>query len=188
MSKQFDAAVEAAWDAYGAGHIDQALAHAERALEIDAANGRARFAEACALERLGRLRAADRAFAQATSSPHEPARRPYRTTWRRFEKAVEAAADALPTDLRPMLEEVDIVLADHPAPAQALVSDTAEVLGLYEPAGQGQRARLHLFRRPHEHSTSTAAEFTEEVRRTLHHELGRHLGFDAGEMERRGLL
>ena len=120
MSKAFDAAVEAAWATYGAGHLDQAVVHAERALELDAANGRAHFVHACVLERLGRLRAADRAFAQAAASPHEPARRPFRTTWRRFEKAVEAAADALPADLRPRMEDVDVVLADHPAPAQAL--------------------------------------------------------------------
>ena len=97
-----------------------------------------------------------------------------------FEKLVEAALDTLPVDFQRMLENVAIVVEDEP-------DDTVETLyGLYEgiPAtewGADWAAvpnKITLFRLPLEEDFPDRAELTDEVRRTVIHELAHHAGID----------
>jgi predicted Zn-dependent protease with MMP-like domain len=98
----------------------------------------------------------------------------------RFERLVEAAIDGLPPDVRRLLDNVAIVIDDEPPPGEP------DMYGLYEgvPAtdwGAEWAAvpnKITLFRLPLEQDFPVASELTDEVRRTVLHELAHHAGFD----------
>jgi predicted Zn-dependent protease with MMP-like domain len=98
----------------------------------------------------------------------------------RFESLVEAALDSLPDDIQRLLDNVAIVIEDE-APV-----DEDDLYGLYEglPAtewGADWAAlpnKITLFRLPLEEDFPDPADLTDEVRRTVLHELAHHAGFD----------
>jgi predicted Zn-dependent protease with MMP-like domain len=98
----------------------------------------------------------------------------------RFETLVEAALDGLPEDILRLLDNVAVVVEDEPP------DGAEELYGLYEgvPAtewGADWAAvpnKITLFRLPLEEDFPDPAELTEEVRRTVWHELAHHAGFD----------
>jgi predicted Zn-dependent protease with MMP-like domain len=107
----------------------------------------------------------------------------------RFEQLVADALDALPPEMQRLLENVAIVIDDEPSPEQLDESglDYDETLyGLYEgvPAtawGSDSAAmpnKITLFRLPLEEDFPDPDELTDEVRRTVFHELAHHAGFD----------
>ncbi len=109
---------------------------------------------------------------------------------RRFEELVEDALASLPGPFAELIRrEVAVVIEDEPSPAQlreqGLSSD--EVLyGLYE--GTPRTAwgadwaaapnKITVFRLPLEEDFPDPLELVEEVRTTVLHELGHHLGID----------
>ena len=109
---------------------------------------------------------------------------------RRFERLVEVARRRLPPEIRHYLGSVVIRIADEPDSEQRRTSELAEadiLFGLYEgvplverSAGYGMTLpdRITLFRRTFERACSDEAETIEEIRRTIIHEVGHHLGFD----------
>ena len=82
------------------------------------------------LERLERLREADHCFSQAARSPREATARPYRVSWKHFEKVVEHACDQLPDRERVALTEIDLVLRNYPEPELVQNPNDAELLGV----------------------------------------------------------
>lgn len=97
-----------------------------------------------------------------------------------FERLVEAALDGLPADVQRMLTNVAIVIDDEP-------DDPDETLyGLYEgvPATEwgadwaAVANKITLFRMPLQEDFPDPAELTDEVRRTVIHELAHHAGID----------
>jgi predicted Zn-dependent protease with MMP-like domain len=98
----------------------------------------------------------------------------------RFERLVEQALDGLPPDVQRLLENVAIVIEDEPPVGED------DLYGLYEgvPAtewGSDWAAvpnKITLFRLPLEEDFPVARELTEEVRRTVLHELAHHAGLD----------
>ena len=187
--------LDAAWKSYRQAKPRQGVEHAQRAVEADAADGDSWYALACNLERLGRLRLADRAFARATQAPNRAVGAPWRVTWSRFQRSVRDASEALPADLKAALAEVTLVMADYAEPYLIEDYDDPELMGLFEGAERGERdgihglvsPRIHIWRRSHEHSCGSAAQFDDEVRQTLHHELGHYLGYDEDGLEKLGL-
>ena len=106
-----------------------------------------------------------------------------------FEKLVEAALDSLPAGVQRLLENVAIVIEDEPSDVQLAdegMDDDETLYGLYEgvPAtawGADWAAvpnKITLFRLPLEEDFPEPEELTEEVRRTVIHELAHHAGFD----------
>lgn len=98
----------------------------------------------------------------------------------RFERLVEAALDGLPPEIQRLLENVAIVIDDEPP-------ENDEILyGLYEgvPAtawGADWAAlpnKITLFRLPLEEDFPDPRELTDEVRKTVLHELAHHAGID----------
>jgi predicted Zn-dependent protease with MMP-like domain len=107
----------------------------------------------------------------------------------RFELLVEAALDGLPEPIGRLLENVAIVIEDEPSPEQLGDEgpDPDETLyGLYEGVPATAWAadwaampnKITLFRLPLEEDFPDPVELTEEVRRTVLHELAHHAGFD----------
>jgi predicted Zn-dependent protease with MMP-like domain len=107
----------------------------------------------------------------------------------RFEELVAAALDGLPPDIRQLLENVAIVIDDEPSPEQLReegLDDDETLYGLYEgvPAtawGADWAAvpnKITLYRLPLEEDFPDPAELTDEVRRTVLHELAHHAGID----------
>ena len=106
-----------------------------------------------------------------------------------FEKLVEDALDSLPAEIQRLLENVAIVIEDEPSDDQLAdegMNDDETLYGLYEgvPAtawGADWAAvpnKITLFRLPLEEDFTEPDELTEEVRRTVIHELAHHAGFD----------
>ncbi len=187
--------IDAAWKAYRQAKPRQGLEHASRAVALDGDDGDAWYALACNLERADRLREADRAFARATRAAQRPVDAPWRVTWARFQRSVRDAGEALPADLKSALAEVTLVMADYAEPYLLEDYDDPELMGLFEGAERSEREglyglvspRIHVWRRSHEHSCGSARQFDEEVRQTLHHELGHYLGYDEDGLEKLGL-
>ena len=187
--------VDDAWKSYRQAKPRSGIEHATRAVEADVDDGEAWYALACSLERAGRLRESDRAFTHAERAKTRPVDAPWRVTWARFQRSVKAAASALPPDLRSALDEVTLVMADYAEPYLIEDYDEPELMGLFEGAERSERGglhgmvspRIHVWRRSHEHACGSAKQFDEEVRQTLHHELGHYLGYDEDGLEKLGL-
>lgn len=187
--------IDAAWKSYRQAKARQGIEHALRAVEADASDGESWYALACCYERAERLRDADRAFQRANRAPERPVAPPYRVSWGRFQRAVKTAAAALPAELRTALGEVTLVMADYAEPYLIQDYDEPELMGMFEGAERGERGglhgmvspRIHVWRRSHEHACGSAKEFDDEIRQTLHHELGHYLGYDEDGLERLGM-
>ena len=95
----------------------------------------------------------------------------------RFERAVEAAVDAIPAEFQPYLEDIEFLVAERSPDG---------LLGLYEGAGAleggDMPARVTVFKAPHEEACQTWEELLEEVRRTVLHEVGHHFLMEEGEL------
>jgi predicted Zn-dependent protease with MMP-like domain len=187
--------IDAAWKSYRQAKPRQGIEHAGRAVDADRDDGESWYVLACNLERGGRLREADRAFARAARAKQRAVGSPWRVTWARFQRSVKAAAGALPPELRAAFDEVTLVMADYAEPYLIEDYDEPELMGLFEGAVRGERGgihglvspRIHVWRRSHEHSCGSSQQFDEEIRQTLHHELGHYLGYDEDGLEKLGL-
>jgi len=113
-----------------------------------------------------------------------------------FDQLVEAAIAELPGDYARWLDEVPIIVEDHPSAADLRgiqEPGEAEPLGLYvggsmeEDAASGMLpARVMLYRIPLMEACATREQLAEEIRKTLLHELGHHTGMDEDDLERHG--
>jgi predicted Zn-dependent protease with MMP-like domain len=108
---------------------------------------------------------------------------------RRFERLVGIAMRRLPPDFDRYLDNVVIVSADDPSQEQRHRTGPNGddlLFGLYEGVPLTERGtgygmvlpdRITLFRRTFERACATEAETIEEIRRTIVHEVGHHLGW-----------
>ena len=136
-------------------------------------------------------------------------RRVERHRRRQFERLVARALDELPEDVLAMLDNVEIVVEDEPTPEQ-IATDRARghgprpeeadeeddpLFGLYQgipltERGQGYSMvlpdKITIFRGPLERACRSRQELMREVRITVVHELGHHLGLDEGRLEELG--
>ena len=117
---------------------------------------------------------------------------------RRFERLVVRALDALPPDVAAMLDNVEVVIEDEPTPDQVgrRGGEAETLFGLYEGIPLTQRDsgyslvlpdKITIFRGPLERASRSPAEIAREVRITVVHESGHHLGFDEDRLEQLGL-
>jgi predicted Zn-dependent protease with MMP-like domain len=115
-----------------------------------------------------------------------------------FSRRVDAALRWLPDTYRQYLDNVAIVVEDEPGPASRADhdGDTEELFGLYHGIPRSQRYggysmvvpdQITLFRGPLIRAFGSGAELDEQIRITVLHELGHHLGFDEDGLEGLGL-
>jgi predicted Zn-dependent protease with MMP-like domain len=132
-----------------------------------------------------------------TGNPAALARRARK---QRFTNIVRRSVSSLPIDVQRMLDNVAIVVEDEPGPSHfddlSEQADGDEVFGLYQGIPRTERDsgytivtpdRITIFAGPLERACETQAELIEQVRITVLHELGHHLGFDEGGLDAIGL-
>jgi predicted Zn-dependent protease with MMP-like domain len=117
----------------------------------------------------------------------------------RLHQAVARVVDDLPDEIQHLLKDVAIVVEDEPTPdhlVDAGLAPDEELFGLYQGIPHTERGssyslvtpdRIIIFAGPLERHCATRREFDEEIRITLLHELGHHLGFDEGGLDTLGL-
>jgi predicted Zn-dependent protease with MMP-like domain len=116
-----------------------------------------------------------------------------------FSRRVETALRGLPAETRIYLDNVAIVVEDEPTPGSRadLAGEPEELFGLYHGIPQSQRSggysmvvpdRISIFRGPLIRAFGSGPELDDEIRVTVLHELGHHLGFDEDDLERMGLM
>ena len=127
----------------------------------------------------------------------------------RFERIVVRALDGLAPEVVAMLDNVEIIVEDeptagqlalgrgYPEPHESAADDDGETLfGLYEGVPLTRRGsdyhlvppdRITIFRGPLERAYTSPQAIAREVRVTVMHELGHHLGFEENGLETLGL-
>ena len=97
-----------------------------------------------------------------------------------FELEVDRVIESLPAWVIDEIDNLIVVVEDDPTPEQG------DVLGIYEGVSLAERGdyfgalpdRIVIFYRPHLAMGLTDDDLREEIRRTVLHELGHHLGID----------
>jgi predicted Zn-dependent protease with MMP-like domain len=127
----------------------------------------------------------------------------------RFERIVIRALDGLSPEVVAMLDNVEVIVEDEPTaeqlalgrgypdPHESAGDDGEETLfGLYEGVPLTRRGsdyhlvppdRITIFRGPLERAYRSPQAIAREVRVTIMHELGHHLGFEESGLETLGL-
>ncbi|HJT20134.1 MAG TPA: metallopeptidase family protein [Nitrospira sp.] len=112
-----------------------------------------------------------------------------------FDRLVQEALMDLPAPYAKMMEEISVVVEDEP-PADVLdeleLESEDDLLGLYQgvslanqsffQTGGQQPPRIALYRGPILRLCRTFDEVRQEIRDTVVHELGHHVGLDDEEM------
>ncbi|MEJ7900292.1 MAG: metallopeptidase family protein [Thermomicrobiales bacterium] len=117
----------------------------------------------------------------------------------RFHSLVSRVVRELPEDVRQLIDNVAIVVEEEPLPEHfedADADDGDELFGLYQGIPRTDRGssyslvtpdRIIIFAGPLERACGSRREFEEQIRITVLHELGHHLGFDEAGLDVIGL-
>lgn len=107
---------------------------------------------------------------------------------RQFAQWVQEAVASLPRELRDRMENVAILIEDHPSRGDRdWLEGKGELLGLYHGISHKERGigygnvlpdRIVIYRNPLERISSNLENLRENIRRTVLHEVGHYFGFD----------
>ena len=112
---------------------------------------------------------------------------------------MQRVVDSLPEEIQELLEDVAIVVQDEPDDRQRRESELEgddELFGLYQGVPRTERGsgytivapdRITIFAGPLSRACATRHDLEEEIRTTVLHELGHHLGYDEDGLEALGL-
>jgi predicted Zn-dependent protease with MMP-like domain len=110
-----------------------------------------------------------------------------------FEHIVDQAIEHLPPWVLERVDNVHVVVEDWPTRQQD--PDGEGILGIYEGVSLLERGdwysgvmpdRIVIFMGPHLDLGLSPTELRREIRRTVLHEIGHHLGMSEAELEKRG--
>jgi predicted Zn-dependent protease with MMP-like domain len=116
-----------------------------------------------------------------------------------FERLVAQAIESLPDEFRERMENIDVIVADAPTPAQLRRSGLKRnqtLLGLYEGVPLTHRTggysyvipdKITIFQRPIEAIFKSDARIIKEVQRVVKHEIAHHFGIDDDRLEELGI-
>ncbi len=102
-----------------------------------------------------------------------------------FERLVDSVLDELPEWVLERIDNLHVVVQDHPTPDQA--SHGAHLLGLYEGIMLKDRGmnyfaaspdRISIFRQEHLRMARSPRHLAAQIRKTVLHEMAHHLGID----------
>jgi predicted Zn-dependent protease with MMP-like domain len=113
-----------------------------------------------------------------------------------FQEVVAEAAESLPDEFKSKLDNVDVVVEDHP-PREVLrkLPRGRLLLGLYQGVPQRRRTaryglvlpdKISLFKKNIEAICSSREQVYAQIRRTLLHEIGHHFSLSDRELRRMG--
>lgn len=117
-------------------------------------------------------------------------------THEEFEVLVRVALDSLPTQFKDVLRNVEVVIEDEPMPFQRRkmhLRPWTRLFGLYEGVPQTNRGnynlvlpdKISIFKNTIEESYTDDEEgIKEQVRKTVLHEIGHHLGMDDKQLRK----
>ncbi len=117
---------------------------------------------------------------------------------REFEQLVIETLDSLPTDVRRVLNNVEVTVAGWPSPAvrESVGLRPGQMLfGLYQGVPQTQRTshyglvlpdKITIYQGPIERVCRTLADIRVQVRKTVLHELAHHFGLDEEQLREIG--
>lgn len=117
----------------------------------------------------------------------------------RFHTLVSRVVSELPDSVQQLLENVAIVVEEEPGRDHLDEADMvsgSELFGLYQGIPLTERGssytlvtpdRITIFAGPLERACESRREFEEQIRITVLHELGHHLGFDEDGLDVIGL-
>ncbi|MDQ3225532.1 MAG: metallopeptidase family protein [Chloroflexota bacterium] len=117
----------------------------------------------------------------------------------RFHSLVSRVVRELPADVRQLIDNVAIVVEEEPLPEHfedTDADDGDELFGLYQGIPRTDRGssyslvtpdRIIIFAGPLERACGSRREFEDQIRITVLHELGHHLGFDEAGLDVIGL-
>jgi len=112
---------------------------------------------------------------------------------RKFEQSVDEVLADLPAWVVDQIDNLSIVVDDRPTPEQDPSGDG--VLGVYEGVSLAERGvdyfafapdQIVIFYEPHMGLGLADAELREEIRITVLHEIGHHLGIDDDRLHELG--
>ena len=95
-----------------------------------------------------------------------------------FEQLVQTAIDSIPHEFQPYLDNIVFIVEE---------SSPDGLMGLYHGsgalhAGEGFPDQITLYKRSHERATADVDDLSEEIRRTILHEVGHHFGMDEDDL------
>ena len=111
---------------------------------------------------------------------------------REFEDVVDRVLDELPQWVIDKIDNLVIVVEEHPTKKQDPEQD---LLGLYEGVSLAERTsdywgampdKITIYRQPHLRLRLDRPHLEDEIRRTLLHELAHHLGIDDDRLDELG--
>lgn len=115
----------------------------------------------------------------------------------RFHRMVQRVSRTLPNQVQAALNNVAIIVQEEPTAEQRseLTNGASDLLGLYQGVPMIERGgwgpaipdKITIFAGPISRYTRSREEMEDQIRVTLLHEIGHHLGFDEGGLERIGL-
>jgi len=113
----------------------------------------------------------------------------------RFEWLVARAVENLPEEFFTRLQNIDVVVEDHPTTGQvsrAGLRHGQTLLGLYEGVPQTKRSRhyglippdkITIFQKPIEAKCKHDAKIIAEIERVVKHEIGHHFGLSDARLQ-----
>lgn len=171
------------------------FAAAERLLEqVDADEPAALYQRAVLAELQGRDAEAEECYAAAAAADAEAFPLPVRISDDEVHALLREVIESLPEPVVATMRNLSVDLL--PVPDPRLHADVdPELLGLYAGAPIGEADampmalpdRIYIFKRNIERVASDREELLEQLRITLLHELGHHLGLDEDDLAERGL-
>jgi predicted Zn-dependent protease with MMP-like domain/Flp pilus assembly protein TadD len=168
---------------------ENALAAARRSIELDSELAEGHHALGLCLTQLGRIDEADAAFARAAELEPESYFRPFRLSAEDFDEVVDEALAELPEEFENHLENVELAVEDVPSTALVREGLEFDLLGLYQggtiqSGGWDFPDRVLLFQRNLENVSPDRDSLIGEIRDTVFHEIGHHMGMDEEAVRR----
>lgn len=123
---------------------------------------------------------------------------PLKISARQFEKLVAAALDELPEFFRARLENIEVLVADRPTPAErreAELEPDELLLGLYQGVPLTERTgdyglvppdTITLYRLSFMEVCDTPEEMAAEIQQTVKHEIAHHFGISDDRLHQLG--
>lgn len=188
-----------AWAVFRACRFEDAQEAVDTAAQLDPEMAEAHHLQGLLAERAGDEDAAEESFAEARRRDEERYPEPIRMSEEEFLDVARAAVRELDERILEVLEETSFFVQDVPARDLLVESDPPldpQLLGLFvgrnllEQSVQDSGvlpSTMYLFQRNLERASASRAELEEEIRITVLHEIGHHLGWDEEELEARGL-